>query len=150
MATIPSARLTISPGPAPQSVVVGVRGALDVGAAAGLQRVLDGILDDCDIRTMRVDLHEVHGVDADGVTALAAVAGRADHIGALVTLIDPPELLCQALETAGLTGLIRMVHQDRQPPWPATKMDRCQAQAEHPAGRLLLLERCDLSTPLST
>jgi anti-anti-sigma factor len=150
MATTPSAFLTISPRSALQSVVVGVRGALDVGAAAGLQRVLDGIVDDCDSCTMSVDLHEVDGIDADGVTALAVVAGRADRRGLEVMLIDPPELLCQALETAGLTGLIRMVDQDRQPPWPATKMDRRQAQAEHPAGRLLLLERPNLSTPLST
>ncbi|MDP9075013.1 MAG: hypothetical protein M3N98_12790 [Actinomycetota bacterium] len=111
--------------------------------------MLDGILDDCDTRMMGVDLHEVHGVDADGVTALAAMAGRADHSGAEVTLIDLPELLCQALETPGLTGLIRMVHQDRQAPWPATKMDRSQAQPEHPAGHLLLLGRPNLSTPLS-
>jgi ABC-type transporter Mla MlaB component len=149
MATTASARLTISAGLAPRSVVVGVRGALDFGAAAGLQRVLDGIGCDCDIRTMSVDLHEVRGVDADGVTAVAAVAARADGRGAEVTLIDPPELLCLALETAGLTDLIRMVHQECQPPWPATKMDRRQAQAEHPAGQLRLLERPKLSAPLS-
>ena len=108
--------------------------------------MLDAILKDGDICVMSVDLHAVHGVDVDGVTALAVVAGRSDQGGAEVTLIDPPELLCQALETAGLTGLIRMVRPGQ--PRAANRIGRRQAQANHPAGRLLALRVSNLVEPV--
>jgi anti-anti-sigma regulatory factor len=148
MATIPSGRLTTSPGPTPRSVLVGVRGALDVDTTASLQRALDGIPDGSDICAMSVDLHEVDGVDIDGVTALAVVAGRVEDRGAEVTLIDPPELLCQALETVGLTGLIRMVRQG-QTLRVATRIGRRQAQKDHPAGRIHAVGGPNLVEPVS-
>jgi len=146
MATLTSAHLSIAGGPAPGTVVVGVHGALDVAATTNLQSVCDGILEDRDVLAISVDLHDAQGVDVDGIASLATVANRAEQRNAEFTLDDPPELLCQALELAGLTGLIRMGHQERRPTYPAADLSQRQARRRHPSGGLLLVEEIELGT----
>lgn len=126
-----SARLSIADGPAPGTVVVGVHGALDLAAGANLQGVCDGILEDRDVVAIRVDLHDVHGVGTAGIGGLIAAAAGADRRGAELTLNDPPELLCEALEMEGLTGLIRVGH---HPHSLNSEFHQRQARRRHPSG----------------
>ncbi len=140
MATITSARLSVGAGPGPDSVVVGLHGTLDAPAAASLQRVCDGILDDRDVRAIRVALRDVRSMDVDGMTGLAAAAERAEQRGAELTLSDPSEPLCRALESEGLTGLIRMGRHDRRPLSSATEIDGHQPRRHHPTGHLPVVD----------
>ncbi len=144
MATIPFAHLTITAGATPGGVIVALRGVLDAPAAERLRTVIEGILDDRDILSISLDLHDVRGIGVGGISGLAATADRADERGAELTLTDPPERLCAALESEGLTGLVRIVHQDRRPPWLATDVDRRQARRRHPSGHPLLVAGPDI------
>ncbi len=137
MATMTSAHLTIASGCSQGSVVVSLHGALNVPAAASLRRVLDGMVADGVARTITVDLHDVRGVDHAGIASLAEAVDQADQHGADVELTDPPELLCEALQSHGLTGRIRMGQLGRRALWPVTRVDRGQARRSHPAGHFL-------------
>ncbi len=152
MATTTSVQLSIAAGLAPSSVVIGVHGELEVTTVAGLQRVLDAILEDKDILAVHVSLRHVHGIDIGAISGLSAAAERAEQRGVELTLDDPPERLCQALEEEGLTGLIRMALQDRRPPWVATEVDRRQARRRHPSNQPRAVEGTDggKAAPLPT
>ncbi|MDQ6614381.1 MAG: STAS domain-containing protein [Actinomycetota bacterium] len=140
MAKFSSTQVTISAGPAPGRVVVRVHGSLDAKGAATLQRVLDQILEDREITTVRIDLCNVRAVNADGIAGLIAAAERADQRGAELSLDDPSELLGAAPESAGLLPPVAIVHQDRRSPWLATEGDRRRARSNHPSTHLLVLE----------
>jgi anti-anti-sigma factor len=133
MAPTTFAHLSIASGDALDTVIIRVHGDFDVPAAASLQRVLDGLLEDADIAAIQVHLDRVRGVDVAGVSDLGAAAQRAERRGAVLTLVNPPELLCAALEAEGLTGLIRMVHLDRRPPW--SMIDSRRRSPDHPSGQ---------------
>ncbi len=137
MAMITSAHLSLASGPTPGSVVVGVHGSIDLASAASLQDVCDGVLEDRYVRTMMIDLHDVRGADVAGISGLAATTRRAAQRGAALTLNDPSERVCQALQVEGLTGLIRMGHVDRRPPRLDAQLIRRQARRCHPSGALL-------------
>jgi anti-anti-sigma regulatory factor len=137
MAAIHSIQLSIGLGPSPGNVVINMHGALDVTTAAGLARVCDGLLDDPDTLTISIDFHRVYGLEIEALGDVAAAAERAEQRGVDLTFRDPPELLCQALEEAGLTDRVRMVYQDSRPPWQAIVGDRRRSRRCHPSYQAL-------------
>ena len=127
-------QLTVSAGPAPGGVTIGVHGSLDAAAVVALEWVLGDVLADRETSAVVVSLRYVNGVDRDGTSGLGALAARAGEQNVVLTLNDPPEQVCEALQSDGLTELIRMVHQDRRPPWRANEFDRRRARSDHPSG----------------
>ncbi len=119
MPTTTSLRLTISACP----TVHRVHGSLDGAAAADLQRVLNGVLADRET-TAIISCVTCNGVDLEGISGLGALAELAGWQNVALTLNDPTEQLCEALQSEGLTELIRMVHKDLRPPWRAAEIDR--------------------------
>ena len=84
------------------SVVVSVRGNLDIDSAAVLTTTLDQVLDRPEPRVV-VDLSEVEFCDSTGLSAFVIGNNRAVARGGWVRLASPGEFLGQVLETAGLT-----------------------------------------------
>ncbi len=134
MAPITSIQLSITADATPDSVVIGVHGVLDVIAAAGIQWVVDALLADHEIRKIRLAMQWVNGADVAGISGLAAAAAGADNRGVELTLSDPRHQVGQELEAEGMSGLVRIVHQDRRPMWRAAETERTQARGRHPAG----------------
>ena len=134
MAPITSIQLSIAADTTPDSVVIGVHGPLDVIAAASIQWVVDGILEDRGIRKIRFAMQWVNGTDVAGISGLAAAAAGAEKRGVEFTLSDPRHQVGQELEAEGVSGLVRIIHQDRRPMWRAAETDRSQARGRHPAG----------------
>jgi anti-anti-sigma factor len=132
-----SAHLTIAAGRTPGSVVISVHGRLDIAAVASLDEALRRTSDGRDAPIIRIDLQHVRGVDAAGVAELATVAEQVDQAGTQLTLCNPSELLCEALERQGLTGRIRMGDHDWRPARLPNSVERGRARTQHPAGHLL-------------
>ena len=132
-----SAHLTIAAGRTPGSVVITVHGRLDIAAAASVGEAVARTLNGGDAPIIRLDLQQVRGVDAAGVAALATVAERVDRAGTQLTLCNPSELLCEALERQGLTGRVRMGDHDWRPARLPNSVERGRARTQHPAGHLL-------------
>jgi anti-sigma B factor antagonist len=83
------------------SVVVTVRGNLDIDSAAVLTTTLDQVLDQPEPRVV-VDLSAVEFCDSIGLSAFVVGNNRAAAAGGWVRLAGPGEFLGQLLETVGL------------------------------------------------
>jgi anti-anti-sigma factor len=84
------------------SVVVTVRGNLDIDSAAVLTATLDQVLDRPEPRVV-VDLSEVEFCDSMGLSAFVVGNNRAVANGGWVRLAGPGEFLRELFETLGLT-----------------------------------------------
>ena len=87
------------------SVVVTVRGHLDVDSAMVLSTTLDQVLDRPQPRIV-VDLSGVEFCDSTGLSAFVLGDRRARSTGGWVRLAAPGEWMLQLLTTVGLTGRI--------------------------------------------
>jgi anti-sigma B factor antagonist len=118
------------------TVVVTVHGDLDPPAAAQLDRVLADLIDGQGNMTVVVDLRDAQAADAGGLSVFIGAAERASRRGGSLSLIDPPEILYQALTLRGLGGLVRSNCRDRSS-WarPARPAGTARAQRPFPAGR---------------
>ena len=85
------------------SVVVTVRGNLDIDSAAVLTTTLDQILDGPGPRVV-VDLSAVEFCDSTGLSAFVVGHNRATATGGFVRLAAPQPFLADLLETVGLAG----------------------------------------------
>ena len=87
------------------SVVVTVRGQLDLDTAPVLSTTLDQVLDRAEPRIV-VDLSEVEFCDSTGLGAFVAGHNRAERTGGWVRLAAPTDWMARLLDTVGLTGRI--------------------------------------------
>jgi anti-sigma B factor antagonist len=87
------------------SVVVTVRGNLDVDSATVLGTALDQVLDRPRPRIV-VDLSGVEFCDSTGLGAFVAGHNRAHNAGGWVRLAAPSDWMRQLLDTVGLTGRV--------------------------------------------
>jgi anti-sigma B factor antagonist len=85
------------------SVVVTVRGHLDVDSATVLTTALDQVLERPQPRIV-VDLSGVEFCDSTGLSAFVVGHKRAGASGGWVRLAAPSAWLAQLLDTVGLTG----------------------------------------------
>jgi anti-sigma B factor antagonist len=85
------------------SVVVTVRGNLDVDSATVLTTTLDQVLDRPRPRIV-VDLSGVEFCDSTGLSAFVVGHNRADRDGGWVRLAAPSAWMVRLLDTVGLTG----------------------------------------------
>jgi anti-anti-sigma factor len=85
------------------SVVVSVRGNLDVDSAAVLTTTLDQVLDRPVPRVV-VDLSAVEFCDSTGLSAFVIGHNRAAASGGWLRLAAPTDWMSQLLDTVGLTG----------------------------------------------
>ena len=85
------------------SVVVTVRGNLDVDSAAVLTTTLDQVLDRPRPRIV-VDLSGVEFCDSTGLSAFVVGHNQADRDGGWVRLAAPSAWMARLLDTVGLTG----------------------------------------------
>jgi anti-anti-sigma factor len=122
--------VSIARGAVSGSVVLNLHGTLDEETDVHLQQVCSDILEDRDIVAITANLYGVEGVDITAISLLAAGAAKR-HIQ--LTLIDPSELLAQVLDEAHLTGLIRMLQQDRRPVWQVSDRVRREGRRRHPS-----------------
>jgi anti-sigma B factor antagonist len=84
------------------SVVVGVRGSLDIDSAPVLVTTLDQALDRPAPRVV-VDLSGVDFCDSTGLSAFVLGHNRASAAGGWLRLAAPGEWLARLLDTLGLT-----------------------------------------------
>jgi anti-anti-sigma factor len=84
------------------SVVVTVRGNLDIDSAVVLTTTLDQVLGRPEPRVV-VDLSGVEFCDSIGLSAFVVGNNRAVANGGWVRLADPGEFLSELLDTVGLT-----------------------------------------------
>lgn len=87
------------------SVVISVRGNLDIDSAPVLTTTLDRILDRAAPRVV-VDLSEVQFCDSTGLSAFVLSHNRATDTGGWLRLAGPNQFLFGLLETVGLTTRI--------------------------------------------
>jgi anti-sigma B factor antagonist len=87
------------------SVVVTVRGSLDIDSAPVLTTTLDQVLDRPQPRVV-VDLSGVDFCDSTGLSAFVVGHNRAAAAGGWVRLAAPSDWMEHLLETVGLTGRI--------------------------------------------
>ena len=87
------------------SVVVTVRGNLDVDSAAVLTTTLEQVLERPHPRIV-VDLSGVEFCDSTGLSAFVVGHGRADTTGGWVRLAAPSEWMSRLLDTVGLAERI--------------------------------------------
>jgi len=87
------------------SVVVTVRGQLDLDTAPVLSTTLDQVLDR-DAPRIVVDLSEVDFCDSTGLSAFVAGHNQAERSGGWVRLAAPTAWMARLLDTVGLTGRI--------------------------------------------
>ncbi|WP_433359612.1 STAS domain-containing protein [Actinoplanes sp. CA-142083] len=87
------------------SVVVAVRGNLDLDSAAVLTTTLDQVLDRPSPRVV-VDLSEVEFCDSTGLSAFVVGHNRATATGGWLRLAAPTAFLADLLETVGLAPRI--------------------------------------------
>ena len=87
------------------SVVVTVRGQLDLDTAAVLSTTLAQVLDRDHPRIV-VDLSELDFCDSTGLSAFVAGHNRAESTGGWVRLAAPTAWMAHLLDTVGLTGRI--------------------------------------------
>ena len=87
------------------SVVVIVRGQLDLDTAPVLSTTLDQVLDR-DVARVVVDLSEVEFCDSTGLSTFVAGHNRAERTGGWVRLAAPTAWMARLLDTVGLTGRI--------------------------------------------
>lgn len=92
------------------SVVVTVRGRLDLDSATVLTTTLEQVLDRPFPRVV-VDLSGVGFCDSTGLSAFVAAHDRATAAGGWLRLAAPGEWLTESLEAHGLTGRID-IHSD--------------------------------------
>lgn len=85
------------------SVVVTVRGSLDIDSAPVLTTTLDQVLDRPQPRVV-VDLSGVDFCDSTGLSAFVVGHRRAAAAGGWLRLASPGEWMAGLLETLGLTG----------------------------------------------
>jgi anti-anti-sigma regulatory factor len=133
MATSPSIQLSIAAGETSDRVLVTLYVGLGVDDVARLRGVLDDLVSDGGLVAIAVDLHQVRG-DTDGISGLVAAAERAGQGGVELTLCHPTEAVREALDAAGLTGLIGMLQMDRRPPW-SVRGRQGQGRRNHPSGQ---------------
>ena len=88
-----------------ESVVMTVRGHLDVDSAAVLTTTLDQVLDRPQPRIV-VDLSGVEFCDSTGLGAFVVGQNRAGTAGGWIRLAAPSEWMSQLLDTVGLSGRI--------------------------------------------
>jgi anti-sigma B factor antagonist len=89
------------------SVVVTVRGNLDIDSAAVLTTTLDQVLDRPAPRVV-VDLSDVEFCDSTGLSAFVVGHNRATATGGWVRLANPTPFLADLLETVGLAERMGM------------------------------------------
>ncbi len=87
------------------SVVVTVRGSLDVDSATVLSTTLDQVLDRPGPRIV-VDLSGVEFCDSTGLGAFVTGHNRAHRAGGWVRLAAPGEWMTRLLDTVGLSARI--------------------------------------------
>ncbi len=87
------------------SVVVTVRGQLDLDTAPVLSTTLDQVLDRDEPRIV-VDLSEVEFCDSTGLSAFVAGHNQAERSGGWVRLAAPTDWMSRLIETVGLSGRI--------------------------------------------
>lgn len=86
------------------SVVVSVRGHLDLDSAPVLATTLDQVLLDRPYPHVVVDLSGVEFCDSIGLSALVVGHRRAGDAGGWLRLASPGEWMTGLLETVGLSG----------------------------------------------
>ena len=84
------------------SVVVSIRGQLDLDSGATLTETLDRVLDRPQPRVV-IDLSGVEFCDSTGLSALVVGHNRAEAAGGWLRLAAPGEFLGTLLHTVGLT-----------------------------------------------
>ncbi len=87
------------------SVVVTVRGDLDIDSATVLSTTLDQVLDQPHPRVV-VDLSGVEFCDSTGLSAFVIGHNRAHGAGGWVRLAAPSAWLTALIETVGLSGRV--------------------------------------------
>jgi anti-sigma B factor antagonist len=87
------------------SVIVTVRGQLDLDSAAVLSTTLAQVLDRDEPRIV-VDLSGVEFCDSTGLSAFVVGHNRAERAGGWVRLAAPTAWMARLLDTVGLTGRI--------------------------------------------
>jgi anti-sigma B factor antagonist len=85
-----------------ESVVVVVRGNLDLDSSAVLTTTLDQVLN-VPVPRVVVDLSGVEFCDSTGLSAFVVGHRRAVNLGGWLRLAAPSEFLAQLLDTVGLT-----------------------------------------------
>jgi anti-sigma B factor antagonist len=88
-----------------ESVVVTVRGSLDVDSATVLSTALDQVLERPHPRIV-VDLSGVEFCDSTGLSAFVVGHNRAHGAGGWVRLAAPSDWMRRLIETVGLSGRI--------------------------------------------
>jgi anti-sigma B factor antagonist len=83
-------------------VVVHLHGALDADTAPALKAGLVDIIDDQGNRQVVLDLREMTGVDAAGLSVLADALKRMDDYGGELLLSGPTSAVEEQLRTVGL------------------------------------------------
>lgn len=87
------------------SVVVTIRGNLDIDSGTTLTTTLDQVLDRPAPRVV-IDLSGIEFCDSTGLSALVIGHNRAEAAGGWVRLAAPGEFLGRLLDTVGLTRRI--------------------------------------------
>lgn len=89
------------------TVVVTVRGDLDLARAAYLGPVLTDLIDGQGNLSLIVDLHDATATDAEHLLVFRDAAEQARRRGGAMTISEPPPALHDALRQWGLHHLVR-------------------------------------------
>lgn len=99
-------RAGVSISRAQGTVVLTLRGVVDVATAGWLEHLLEDLVEGQGNGTVTVDLCRVAAVDESVLALLVWASRRAGRRGGRVVLRDPPAAVLVALDRAGLAGAL--------------------------------------------
>lgn len=124
------------------TVVVTLRGTLDMPGAMRLAETLKDLIEGQGNLSIALDLRRLRQVAPSGLQVLSAAASGIERRGGCLSLSEPPDAIRRCLDGAGLTRLVACPRTNDADVTPCGRGEegsnghaaRASAQAQHPAG----------------